>query len=113
MATENLTNVVMLDPVPKAAIPALLRAMDVLYIGLQSQPLFRFGVSPNKLMDYMMAARPVICAIAGGNDLVGDAGCGVTIAPQDSAALAAAVRFMRQLTPEVRERMGQSGRALR
>ena len=81
--------------------------MDVLYIGLQSQPLFRFGVSPNKLMDYMMAARPVVCAIAGGNDPVDEAGCGLTIAPQDGAALAAAIRYMRQLAPEERERMGR------
>jgi glycosyltransferase involved in cell wall biosynthesis len=111
VAAEGLTNGVMLDPVAKAAIPKLLRAMDVLYIGLQRQPLFRFGISPNKLMDYMMAGRPVICAIAGGNDPVGEADCGVTIAPQDSAALAAAIQQMHQLTPAERQRMGQSGRA--
>ena len=111
VTTEGLANVVMLDPVPKAAIPALLGAMDVLYVGLQSEPLFRFGISPNKLMDYMMAARPVICAIAAGNDPVTDAGCGQTIAPEDPAALAAAVARMCRLTTEVRERLGQAGRA--
>jgi glycosyltransferase involved in cell wall biosynthesis len=111
VAAEGATNVLMLDSVPKAAIPPLLRAMDILYIGLQNQPLFRFGISPNKLMDYMMAERPVICAIAAGNDPVGEAGCGLTIAPQDSAALAAAVAQMRRLAPEERQRMGQAGRA--
>lgn len=109
--SEHLVNVVMLDPVDKVAIPTLLRAMDVLYIGLQSEPLFRFGISPNKLMDYMMAARPVICAIAAGNDPVSEAGCGETIAPQDPGALAAAVRRMSALPPGARERMGQAGRA--
>lgn len=108
---ERLGNVVLLDPVAKAAVPALLRAMDVLYIGLQSEPLFRFGISPNKLMDYMMAARPVVCAIAAGNDPVSDAGCGETIAPEDPAALAAAVQRMRVLPNEARERMGRAGRA--
>ena len=110
VAAESLTNVVMLDPVPKAAIPRLLREMDVLYIGLQSEPLFRFGISPNKLMDYMMAARPVICAIAAGNDPVADAGCGQSIAPEDPAALVAAVTRMRRLAPEARARLGQAGR---
>jgi glycosyltransferase involved in cell wall biosynthesis len=110
VATEGLTNMAMLDPVSKAAIPTLLRAMDVLYIGMQSQPLYRFGVSPNKLMDYMMAARPVICAFTAGNDPMGEAGCGLTIAPEDGAALAAAIRYMRQLAPEERERMGRCGR---
>lgn len=110
VATERLSNVVMLDPVPKAAIPTLLRAMDVLYIGLQREPLFRFGISPNKLMDYMMAARPVVCAIDAGNDPVGEAGCGMTIEPENSAELATAVRRMARLSPDERERLGRAGR---
>ncbi len=108
---DGLRGVVLLEPVPKAAIPALLRTMDVLYIGLQREPLFRFGISPNKLMDYMMAARPVICAIAAGNDPVAEAGCGETIAPEDPQALAAAVRRLRAIPAEARERMGRAGRA--
>ena len=107
----RLDHVFLLEPVPKAAIPGLLKAMDVLYIGLQSEPLFRFGISPNKLMDYMMAARPVLCAIAAGNDPVSDANCGLTIEPENPAALAEAVRKIRNLSLEQRERMGLSGRA--
>ena len=110
VAREGLGNVVMLDPVPKTAIPALLQAMDLLYIGLQREPLFRFGISPNKLMDYMMAARPVVCAIEAGNDIVGEAGCGRTIAPEDPAALLAAVRELGRLSPAERQRLGEAGR---
>lgn len=109
--SENLDNVILLDPVPKAAIPALLKSMDVLYIGLQSEPLFRFGISPNKLMDYMMAERPILCAIAAGNDPVSEAHCGLTIEPESPNALAAAVRIISNLSLEQRERMGRSGKA--
>ena len=108
---DRLDKVALLDPVPKAAIPALLGAMDVLYLGLQREPLFRFGISPNKLMDYMMAARPVVCAIAAGNDPVSDAGCGETIAPEDPQALAAAVQRLRAMSSDVRVRLGRAGRA--
>ena len=108
---DRLDKVALLDPVPKAAIPALLGAMDVLYLGLQREPLFRFGISPNKLMDYMMAARPVVCAIAAGNDPVSDAGCGETIAPEDPHALAAAVKRLRAMPAEARARLGRAGRA--
>lgn len=110
VAAERLVNVRMLDPVSKAAIPALLRAMDVLYIGLQREPLFRFGISPNKLMDYMMAAKPVLCAIDAGNDPVSDAGCGLTIEPENSQALADAMRQFVALDMPSRERMGRNGR---
>lgn len=110
VAAEGLARVVLLDAVPKSGIPSLLAAMDVLYIGLRREPLFRFGISPNKLMDYMMAARPVVCAIDAGNDIVGEAGCGLTIAPEDPQELLAAVRRMRTTPPAERERMGQAGR---
>lgn len=107
----GLEQVTMLDPVPKASISALLRSMDLLYIGLQREPLFRFGISPNKLMDYMMAGRPVISGIEAGNDPVAEAGCGMTIPAEDPSALAAAVRRLAQLPPSERARMGRNGQA--
>jgi glycosyltransferase involved in cell wall biosynthesis len=59
---EGLQNVWFIDPVKKEQIPALLQWFDVAYIGWHRQPLYRFGIAPNKLMDYMMAARPVLHA---------------------------------------------------
>ena len=110
VATERLSNVIMLDPVPKATIPALLRTMDVLYIGWHRQPLYRFGISPNKLMDYMMASVPVIHAVEAGNDPVADAGCGMTIEPENPARLVETVRQFTRLDPTERQRMGLAGR---
>ena len=110
VATERLSNVILLEPVPKAAIPALLRAMDVLYIGWQRQPLYRFGIGPNKLMDYMMAAVPVIHAVEAANHAVDDAGCGVTIEPENPALLADTVRRFARLEPAERQQMGLAGR---
>ncbi len=108
-ASRGLHRVKLLDPVPKTAIPALLRGMDVLYIGLRPEAVFRFGVSPNKLMDYMMAGRPIVSAIAAGNDPVGEAGCGVTVAPGRPDAIAAAVRQLAATTPGERDAMGMRG----
>ena len=99
-----------LDPVPRDRIPELLGQLDALYIGLQSQPLFRFGVSPNKLMDYMMAAKPVIFAIDAPNDMVKDAGCGVSIPPEDSGAIAEAGLKLSQTAPETLAEMGARGK---
>ncbi len=107
----GLTNVVFLDPVPKLSIPTLLERMDVLYVSFKRSPLFQHGISPNKLMDYMMAGRPVIQAIDAGNDMVGEAQCGITIAPEDPAALVEAVRRFRAMPPAERARLGANGHA--
>ncbi|NPV27289.1 MAG: glycosyltransferase family 4 protein [Firmicutes bacterium] len=106
----GLENTIFLPPVSKGTIPALLDLMHVLYIGLKSEPLFRFGVSPNKLMDYMMAAKPIIHAIEAGNDLVAESGCGISVPPEDPAAIAEAVLRLMQMSDAEREIMGQKGK---
>ncbi|MFC5512697.1 glycosyltransferase family 4 protein [Massilia jejuensis] len=105
----GLHHVYFLDPVPKHAVPALLRRFDLAYIGWQRQPLYRFGIAPNKLIDYMMAARPVVHAVEAGNDPVADAGCGITLAPEDPHALAAAFVRLAGSSAAEREAMGLRG----
>ena len=100
-----------LPPVGRAQIPELLSQFDALYIGLQRQPLFRFGISPNKLMDYMMAGKPVIFAIDAPNDPVAAAKCGISIPPEDSDAIADAAEKLAQTAPADRKAMGTRGKA--
>lgn len=107
---NKIGNVRFLNPVAKNSIPAVLTLMDVLYIGLQKQPLFRFGISPNKMFDYMMAARPVIQAIEAGNNPVAEAGNGVAVEPDNVAAIGDAIVKMKRLDESTRLRMGMAGR---
>jgi glycosyltransferase involved in cell wall biosynthesis len=106
----GLKNVYFFDPVPKTQVPALLRWFDLAYIGWQRQSLYRFGISPNKLIDYMMAARPVLHSVEAGNDPVADAGCGLTVAPQDPVAVARGIRTMMAMPAAQRLAMGQRGK---
>lgn len=108
---EQLHQVCFLDSVPKAQIPALLAQFDVAYLGWRRQRLYRYGIAPNKLGDYMMAARPIIHAVDAGNDPVAEAGCGLTVAPEDPAALAAGLRTLLALDPASRAGMGARGRS--
>ena len=107
---EGLSNVTMLPPIPKLQVPALLAQVDIAYIGWQHVPIYRFGIAPNKLMDYMMASRPVLHSVEAGNDPVAEAGCGVTVAPEDTNAVVAGLLKMMNLAPTARAVMGQRGR---
>ncbi|MCZ2156025.1 MAG: glycosyltransferase family 4 protein [Bryobacterales bacterium] len=106
----GLENVHFLPPVPKEAVPRLLAMADVLLLSFAPQPLFRFGVSPNKLMDYMMAAKPILAAMRAGNNLVEEHQCGITTDPDDPEALALGVRRLRALSAEERATLGASAR---
>jgi glycosyltransferase involved in cell wall biosynthesis len=110
IVNEKINNVFIFDPVPKHSIPYLLSLFDFLYIGLQNQPLFRFGISPNKLMDYMMSSKPVIQTINAGNNMVKDAGCGISIEPENPVATVEAIRKLLSLSAKELELMGQNGR---
>jgi glycosyltransferase involved in cell wall biosynthesis len=106
----GLPNIVFLPPLPKPLIPSLLHQFDACYLGWTHCPLYRFGVGPNKLIDYLMSGRPVIHAVDAGNDLVAEAGCGVSVPPENPQAVADAVTKLLNMTAAERSALGQRGR---
>lgn len=108
--SEDLRNVVMLTSVPKASMPNLLAQIDIAYIGWHHNPLYRFGISPNKLMDYMMAGRPIVHSVDAGNDPVEEVGCGLTVNPNDPGAVAKAIDELCDLSAEELMVLGAKGR---
>ena len=108
---EGLTHVQLLPSIPKAQIPSFLAAIDIAYIGWQRVPIYRFGIAPNKLMDYMMARCAVLHSVDAGNDPVAEAGCGVTVPPEDTAAVVDGLLQLAALSAGQRRAMGERGRA--
>ena len=107
---EKLENIIFFDPVNKNQIPVLLSYFDIAYIGWHKQPLYRFGIAPNKLMDYMMAKRNILHSVDAGNDPVTDAGCGLTVPPENPNAIAQGLRQLLAIDETEREMMGVRGR---
>lgn len=107
---RKIENVHFLPVINKNAIPDFLSRMDSLYIGWRRSPLYRFGVSPNKLLDYMMAAKPIIHSIEAGNDLVAEANCGVSVPPEDPKAIAKGVMQVFNLSEDERVILGANGK---
>ncbi|MEL3901245.1 MAG: glycosyltransferase family 4 protein [Treponema phagedenis] len=106
----DLKNVFIFEPIEKSHIPLLLSLFDIGYVGFLYKNLFRFGVSPNKMMDYMMAGKPIINAIKAGNDPVMNADCGITVEPENPKAIADGILKLAALSPEARDEMGRRGR---
>lgn len=102
-------NVFFLPSIDKYEIPDLLNYFDCCYIGAKKSTLYRFGVSPNKIFDYMMAKKPIIQAIEAGNDMVKDANCGLSIGAENSKVLAEAITTMSEASVTERFDMGLKG----
>lgn len=106
----SLDTLHLFGPIPKPAVPHFLSEMDALTIPWYRSPLYRFGVSPNKMFDYMLSGRPIIQSCDASNDLVAEAQCGITVAPENPAAFADACLSLSRLPAPERSRLGENGR---
>jgi glycosyltransferase involved in cell wall biosynthesis len=108
---RELNNVQFLDPVPKVEMPALLSRANAGLMVLRNAPLFSYGVSPNKLFDYLAAGLPVACNVPGEvATLLRQSGAGEQARDSSAHALADAIMRIAMRSPRERERMGTSGR---
>jgi glycosyltransferase involved in cell wall biosynthesis len=95
--------------VPKAVARAVQESVDIGFIALKPSSVFRFGISPNKIFDYMMSSLPVVSAIDAANDIVTQAGCGRSVPHGGAAELAAAIRELAGLSLAERRALGHRG----
>lgn len=98
-------------PVPAEQVPALLSSADVGLLILRDSPVFRWGISPTKLFDYMSSALPVITSVRTPSDIALEAGAGISAEPGSPGALADALEKMAAIDPRERAAMGLRGRA--
>ncbi len=98
-------------PIAKRQVPRFLKQMDVLYMGAKPLDVYQYGVSFNKAYDYMMAGRPMVMAVNAGNDMLGEAGCGLSVPSGTGEDIAAAVRRLRDMTAPQRDAYGLEARS--
>jgi glycosyltransferase involved in cell wall biosynthesis len=92
LAGDPPANVRLLGVVPPAGVPALYEAAHAGVVLLRDRPLFADAL-PTKLLECMAAGRAVVLSARGeAAEIVERAGAGVVVAPEDPAALAAALR---------------------
>lgn len=107
----DLNNVYFLDPVPKDQVQSILERCSACYIGLTRDSLFRFGVSPNKLFDYLISGKPIIYAIDSGDYRpIEEFNAGIQVEPGSPHDLARAIYELYQTSSEERHQMGANGR---
>lgn len=111
---EGLGNVRFHDPVPKHALADLFVAADLGLHTLADAQLFREGMSPNKLYDYLAFGLPAITNAGGEAEQVlaaADAGLGCGHPSADAGGLAVAVAKLAGLSRADRVAMGARGRS--
>ena len=108
-ANMQLENIIFVKPIPKTAMPAALAAANACIAILKPIEMYK-TVYPNKVFDYMAAARPVVLAIDGViREVVESASGGIFVPPGNAESLAEAIRSL-ALNPHKGRILGQNGR---
>ncbi len=109
-AELGLENVHFVGSIPRREVPAALDCFDACYVGLEDLAVHRYGVSCNKIYEYMHAARPVIGSYRAGHDPVRAAGCGFSAPPGDYDSLVKGIEALME-TPQLAFEYGRRARA--
>jgi colanic acid biosynthesis glycosyl transferase WcaI len=107
---RGLSNVRFIPLLPRDGFLRLLSAADVCLV--TQQRTVADIVFPSKVLTLLAAGKPVIASVASGSEVarvIGAAGAGMVIAPEDGAALAAAIDELRTDSAR-RSNAGRAGR---
>ena len=108
--TSLADNIYFLSPVSKESVQSTLAKFDACYLGWRRSSFYRFGISANKIYEYMLSGKPIIHSVRAGNDPVSDANCGISIEPENSIAIAKAIEQLANLSVDERVEIGKRGR---
>jgi glycosyltransferase involved in cell wall biosynthesis len=104
-------NMVGFEPfVPRSRALEIMQEADAFIVTLCDSNLYRYGMSLNKIYDYMASARPVVFGARSLNNPVEASGAGVVVEPENAQEMARAVQHLARLPLEERWTMGLAGR---
>lgn len=109
LAARELNNVTLAGRQPPAAMPGVYAQASALLLTLIDDPLLAQTV-PSKLQTYLGTGKPIIAAVNGeAAEIVIEAHAGLACSAEDPAALAAAIRKVKEMTEPERDALGAAG----
>lgn len=104
----QLKNIRIYNAIPKAQVQSFLVLSIIIIIIWNDSDIYKYGISPNKIFDYMYSGKPVIQAVRAGNDIPRDSGCGITC-DTDPADICNALEQMLNMSQAELDAMGKNG----
>lgn len=97
--------------VPRSEVAGVAREADAFVITVKNVPgLYRYGISMNKIFDYMAAGKPTVIAVDALNNPISESNGGITVAPDDPEMLAEAIIEVSQMPTAALKQMGNLAR---
>lgn len=104
------SNIVFLDPIPKKEMIQFLRNYDLCVMAWRDMAIYDYGISPNKMIDYLVAGKPILNAYNGYRDILEEVNCGRYTSANNPEMLAKEIVAFSNMDKETLEQMGNNGR---
>ena len=99
-----------LPPVEKTCIPKVVQQFDICYEGGVHSFLHKYGTSANKMIDYMLAGKPIVKSVDEPGSEVERVGCGIQVEAENVKQVRDAIQTIADMTADERATMGAKGR---
>ena len=108
--SQNISSITFESAITREDVPSELASADILVANVPSHDLYKYGISLNKLYEYLASGKPIALATSAADDPVTVAGVGPVVPADDAAALAKRIATLATMAHEEREELGRKGR---
>lgn len=110
LADEHIENVVFKGRVEKRCVPSVISRADLNVVHWEMSDILRYGVSYNKLFEYLAAGKPIFSTVRPGYSIVEGNRCGADTEGFNPEDFAAGIQRLAALPEEEQRRMGENAR---
>lgn len=109
LRANNNPNIIFLDTVDRRDLGSFYANCDALYLSWRDADLYKYGISANKIFEYMLAKKPILmsCNIPG--NTIEESNSGLIARAEDSEDIAQKIGELKAMKEEERNRLGMNG----
>jgi len=103
-------NVVFLPRIGQDQVKSFLSVCDILYLSTKDSKVWKYGQSMNKVVEYMLAGKPIIATYTGYPSMINEAECGLFVQSNKTEDLKNAILYYSNMSKDERLKIGENGR---
>jgi glycosyltransferase involved in cell wall biosynthesis len=103
-------NVTFLPRIGQDQVKYFLDICDILYLSTQHSKVWDYGQSMNKIVEYMLASKPIIASYNGYPSMINEADCGLFVNSIDPLLLKDSILHFVKMSNKERTNIGENGK---
>lgn len=107
---KNCNNVTFLPRIGQNEVKYFLQKCDILYLSTKDSKVWEYGQSMNKVVEYMVAGKPIIASYTGYPSMINEANCGVFVESSNPGNLKQAILNITNQNVQDIKQLGENGR---